>query len=235
MGVTNLDGSEYDTHVKQIAEYAQDAVRVASKTLIDEENPSIGCIQIRVGFHSGPVVSNVIGSINPRYGLFGDTVNTASRMATNSLPARIQCSYPSAQLLQTQAPDMPVALRGKIHIKGKGKMRTYWVGAEVDDCSETQAQLDLVRAHDDSDEESDRPVANDLDKNYSTSDESEDVLDKTHPESPHHRLGTQKDHFIQVHCSDDPDKRKALVQMDGNVNVVHSSTTSPDIQHLYAS
>lgn len=255
MGVTNLDGSEYDTHVKQVAEYAKDAIRVASKTLIDEENASTGYLQIRVGFHSGPVVSNVIGSINPRYGLFGDTVNTASRMATNSLPAKIQCSYASAKLLQTQVPEMPVALRGKIHIKGKGKMKTYWVGAGGDHFLETQVLVDPVQAHEDSDEESDHPIANILEKNYSTPYESEDDLDEAHAKCPgdeggaerrqvtnstltppsNHGPGKQKDHFIHVHSSDDREKHKALVQMDGNVNCVHNSGRSPDIQHLYAS
>jgi hypothetical protein len=134
-------------------------------------------------------------------------------------------------------------------------MRTYWVGTEVDHFLEKQAQLDPVCTHEDSDEETDHLVANDLDKNYSTCDESEDVLlDKAHQKtrsqedgnsspvtsepgtpSSHHRLETQRDHFIRVHCTDDPDKHNALVQMDGNVSIVHSSGSSPDIQHLYAS
>ena len=132
MGVTNLDGSESESHVKQVAEYSLEALQAASEILIDEEDPSRGYVQIRLGFHSGPVVSNVIGSLNPRYGLFGDTVNTASRMESNSVPGRIHCSFVSAQLLETQAPWIPLKLRGLIKIKGKGKMKTYWIGNDDD-------------------------------------------------------------------------------------------------------
>jgi class 3 adenylate cyclase len=66
MGVTNLDGSEDNTHVKQIAEFSIDLIEAAGKILIDEDDPKRGFIRVRVGFHTGPVVSNVIGSLNPR-------------------------------------------------------------------------------------------------------------------------------------------------------------------------
>ncbi len=121
---------KHDTHVKQAAEYAQGVIRAASQILIDEEDPSKGYVQIRVGFHSGPVVPNVIKSLNPRYGLYGDSVDTASRLESNSMPATIHCSHASEQLLQTQSPDIPLTLRGMIKIKGKGKMKTFLVGGD---------------------------------------------------------------------------------------------------------
>mmetsp|Transcript_17834 Transcript_17834/g.44045 ORF Transcript_17834/g.44045 Transcript_17834/m.44045 type:complete len:186 (-) Transcript_17834:3729-4286(-) len=97
--------------------------------MIDEDEPELGCVHIHVGFHSGHVVSNVIGSLNPRYGLFGDTMNTASRMESNSTSGRIHCSdVSSAKLLREQAPEFPMKRRGKVAVKGKGNMTTYWVG-----------------------------------------------------------------------------------------------------------
>lgn len=128
MGVTNLEKHQEETHAKLAALFAMDLVEEASKILIDEDAPHKGYINVRVGFHSGPVVSNVIGSLNPRYGLFGDTVNTSSRMESNSKANCILCSETSYKLLVKQAPDVPVKKRGRIAVKGKGDMTVYWVG-----------------------------------------------------------------------------------------------------------
>jgi adenylate cyclase len=81
-----------------------------------------GWLDVRIGIETGPVVAGVIGRRKFIYDLWGDTVNTASRMESHGLPGEIQVTERVAAAL---GPEFSVVPRGTIDVKGKGAMVTY--------------------------------------------------------------------------------------------------------------
>ena len=109
---------DQEDHAERVANMAFDMMKFADKMSHDYGEE----IALRIGIHSGRVVAGVIGTQKPFYDVWGDTVNFAARMESFGQSGCIQISEDTKNLLEAK---YVVEKRGRVDIKGKGKVTTW--------------------------------------------------------------------------------------------------------------
>ena len=114
-------GSSAITSIIELTEY----IFAMREKLSNLNEHSYNNFMLRVGMNIGPVVAGVIGARKPQYDIWGNTVNVASRMDSTGLPNHTQVTEDIYDILKNSPYEFQC--RGKVKVKGKGEMTTYFL------------------------------------------------------------------------------------------------------------
>ncbi|CAB9529621.1 activated protein kinase catalytic subunit alpha-1 [Seminavis robusta] len=127
MGATNCVQHQPD-HTARMAKFVIEAIEAAGTTLIDEDNPERGYVQIQTAMISGEVKAKVVGTRSPRYSLFGPIIEAVTYLAGEKSEAgKIVCTEREQGVLERRAPEIPVLIKSRVFIPGFGATLTFWV------------------------------------------------------------------------------------------------------------
>ena len=101
----------------------QDFMEERQRVRLTEGKPAF---HMRVGLHTGPVVAGIVGDRKFQYDIWGDSVNTASRMESSGEVGHVNISAHTRSLIADD-PELLFTPRGRVQAKGKGELEMYFV------------------------------------------------------------------------------------------------------------
>ncbi|MBI1288916.1 MAG: tetratricopeptide repeat protein [Flavobacteriales bacterium] len=112
------------THAQDVVKAALEMREFVEKGKRDKVAKGLPFFEIRIGVHTGPVVAGIVGVKKFQYDIWGDTVNTASRMESSGEAGKVNISQTTYELVKDQ---FTCEYRGEVEAKGKGKLKMYFV------------------------------------------------------------------------------------------------------------
>jgi adenylate cyclase len=112
------------THASDVVQAALEIQQFMNSHAEERRNAALDVFEIRIGIHTGPVVAGIVGVKKFAYDIWGDTVNTASRMESSGFAGKVNISGSTHAIVQQE---FTCEYRGKISAKNKGETDMYFV------------------------------------------------------------------------------------------------------------